>query len=349
MASTNDGRGEFFHIDRRIWEALCAHNDVRLAICYLVIAQGTLKGGRYSSWSARSIENFTGIHHKHAKARIEQLIALKFLALDCSEYSTKRKPRYIVQPYSELGKSKYPETHLIWLPNALVRGEKNKGNDEVSTSSPLALLRASGDIEVLRLLVLLYDGQDLSSDRGISRKIVYRKYEKKALSMRGVHAIWGFNGTLASAMPARGFTDHLWSKGNRVWDILGHLIQLGLIYEVPHLVESDAPDAEIIHAYGIDSNAEPMERELGDVAQEAAEHMLGEEWTHNHVNCGGWEHLAPVFKTIPRVELVGIYRLRYRPRTSLTSDWYRRVKSEHGEWIGVYQTACGLVEMRKSA
>jgi hypothetical protein len=55
-------RGNFFHIDRRTWAALCDIGDVKLAVSYLVIVQGTGRGGKLSKWSAKSIESHTGLH-----------------------------------------------------------------------------------------------------------------------------------------------------------------------------------------------------------------------------------------------------------------------------------------------
>ena len=96
------GSGEFFSTDQRTWTALCLLGNVRMAISYLVIAQGTLKGGRFSSWSAKSIEAFVGIHHERAKQYIRTLIDHGFLELDTSQHSTKRRPRYIVRSYAEV-------------------------------------------------------------------------------------------------------------------------------------------------------------------------------------------------------------------------------------------------------
>ncbi len=63
-------RGNFFHIDRRTWAALCDIGDVKLAVSYLVIVQGTGRGGKQSKWSAKSIESHTGLHSTRAKEKI---------------------------------------------------------------------------------------------------------------------------------------------------------------------------------------------------------------------------------------------------------------------------------------
>lgn len=402
------GRGEFFSVDRRTWALLCDFGDVKQAVTYLAIAQGTLKGGRLSNWSAKSIETHLGLHSTRAKKVIGEVIDLGFLKRDVTAHSTSRRPRYVVLPFHEVfeetlnkriakfsfnerwvmervieaGDSGWASTsrsrksedskaltrlrhagllrqehnqwhvakpnttpELIWLPNAIVQGT-DRGE-----ASPLRELRRENDIWALRLLIDLYQAQNLSADGGISRKVFRADFTAKILSPRGRHVIIGFSWGQGWATSVEGITDTHWCRPKNqegqeeeespIWQSMNILREKGLVVVVPHLVENADPECEIIHAYGINDDAELMERELGEAAQEAAEYLLGEEWTYNHTSRGSAEHLAPTYATNKNMQMVGIYRLRYRPRTSLTADWYRRLKQDHAEWCATYARICG--------
>jgi hypothetical protein len=46
---------------------------------------------------------------------------------------------------------------------------------------------------------------------------------------------------------------------------------------------------------------------------------------------------AQLPKGLPDVQLVGVFRLRYRPQTSLTADWYRRQTENAAEYLKIYR------------
>jgi hypothetical protein len=68
--------------------------------------------------------------------------------------------------------------------------------------------------------------------------------------------------------------------------------------------------------------------------------MLGEELASVHSD----KYIVPVFDSYPNAQLVGVYRMRYRPRTYLTAEWLRRLESSHREWIPVYLRLAGKIE-----
>ena len=328
-------KGNFFHIDRRTWAALCDTDDVKLAVAYLAIAQGTWKGGRLSAWSAKSVETHTGMHSTRAKAKIETLIKKGFLRL--TPESTRRSPRYEVLPFHEIRKCKDTAAELIWLPNSIVQGTS------AGEPAPLRLLRGRNEIWVLRLFIDLYDDQNLSAEGGISRFSFKQKYERQRLGQRGRHLIWGFtpestwvrNTGAAKVHYSRSTSTK--EAARYFFESLEVLTSLGLVYPVAHLVENDDDTCEIIHPFGIDDQAETMEREIADAAQSAGAYMLGEELANIHTD----KYLVPVFDSYPNTQLVGVYRLRYRPKTSLTADWMRRLKSAHREWTPLYLKLAG--------
>jgi hypothetical protein len=106
-------------------------------------------------------------------------------------------------------------------------------------------------------------------------------------------------------------------------------VTLTLVQLVGHLIEADNESANILHPYAI-LNGEKAERRVGVAAHPAGMAMLTEgqrewvtrEWAEKET------HLAPVHAHITEVQMVGIARLRYRPRTSATAIWLART----AEW-----------------
>ena len=54
------GSAGFFAIDRRAWHAAC-RLGMNPAVCYLILARGTQRDNRTSTWSIHAIEKYTRI------------------------------------------------------------------------------------------------------------------------------------------------------------------------------------------------------------------------------------------------------------------------------------------------
>lgn len=233
-----------------------------------------------------------------------------------------------------------PAPELIWLPNTLVIGTIE------GEKSPLRRLRSSGDLSALRLLVDLYYAQNLSADGGVSRRVMHQNYERKRLGERGRHVIWGFQPERCTVNP-QPETQSFWdvasksgdyvSQDNHVWEAVETLLRMGLIHCVPHLVENEDPDCEIIHGCAWDQSGEAVEVELADLAEAAGKFMLDEEMYRVATEVEGWNVVLPMWDTQTKVQMVGIYRLKYRPQTSLTSDWMSRMHESAEEWRKMYE------------
>lgn len=231
-----------------------------------------------------------------------------------------------------------PEPELIYLPNQLVTGTE-RGED-----SPVKRLRAGGDPWSLRLLVDLYDVHNLRDDGGISPKILFQAFDRKVAGTKGVYNIWGFREKHLSLrwmgpLDAQHRRLQEPNTGHPVWESIGILKRQGLLSFVPHLWDSDPTetDAEIIHAYGIPGAGEPVEIELGEAAHAAAVEMVPEH-QFTRMRLEGFDLFAPVVKSIPNVALVGVARLRYRPKTKRTGDWFKELNDTAGQWTSRYQT-----------
>jgi hypothetical protein len=46
----DDGRGNFFAVQRETWMALCRMSTINEAVAYLVLARGSNYGARTSAW-----------------------------------------------------------------------------------------------------------------------------------------------------------------------------------------------------------------------------------------------------------------------------------------------------------
>ena len=115
----------------------------------------------------------------------------------------------------------------------------------------------------LRLFIDLYHAQNLRDDGGISREITGQRYERVKVGQQGPYVVWGFRSTSTYVSwdgPAvchrrERLSDEEAKAGKNAgvdfFRRMDQLTELGLIEWIPHLVEGDEPEAEIIHAIGI--------------------------------------------------------------------------------------------------
>lgn len=231
------------------------------------------------------------------------------------------------------------EPEWVWLPNALVLGAANE-------PSPVERVRQTTDAMCLRLLVDLYSEQNLRDDGGVSRKVTYQKHERTKVGERGEYIVWGFKKS-----------NQQWvSWGSRVTDPhhrepsaaekqanpnanpggdffkrLTNLERLGLIEWTHYLCESEDAGAEIIHPLRWPVSGTPRsQRELRDLeawitvaACDAGLRLLGRP---DGESVEGY--LVPVLRHAERVAVMGIARLRYRPRTRNTSEWFAALNKQ---------------------
>lgn len=161
----------FFAIGRQTFAKACSL-DIYAATAFLVLARGTGPDNVTTSWSANAIADRMGTRWSRAKQAITLLGQQTLL--------TRKKKSPL--PSYKLAKA----GELIWLPNALVDGV----GDAVS---PLGRIRQTHDVMTLRLLVELYAEQNLREDGGISRDVVYARYDRVRMSDRAQYVIWGFD------------------------------------------------------------------------------------------------------------------------------------------------------------
>jgi hypothetical protein len=174
--------------------------------------------------------------------------------------------------------------------------------------------------------------------------VLYQAYERKIVGEQGRYNVWAFK---------RGddfFTSALCSHFSRpesdgrhpTWNGIRFLEESGLLYRVPHLwTDKYNNEGEVIHAYGLSGCPEAIENEIATAAYDAALSMGHPDRIAEAVS-DGFRLFVPVPKHTPNVQMIGVYRLRYRPRTTRTREWFGTLHKTAAQWIGQY------AELRRS-
>jgi hypothetical protein len=124
--------------------------------------------------------------------------------------------------------------------------------------------------------------------------------------------------------------------GQPVLGSMGELKYMGLIEMVPHLITADTAEASVIHPLAL-RDGEPIELELGAAAGDAAAAMLPSGMPTEMRNDKQVAALAPVPLEFEKVELVGLYRLRYRTRNARTGAWWARLQNDCPKHVARYR------------
>ena len=233
------------------------------------------------------------------------------------------------------------EPRSVWLPNAIVDGAADE-------RPPLALLRQMQDIRRLKLFIALYDVNNLPNDGGVSRALLYEEHSLRKISERGPLTIWGFNrpgkryATCSSPLPNIFLTGRKNDEGvdpgwADFWSALNGLDSCGLMNFIPHVFESNKPEAELMHPYATERDVgETWEHGVADAAHAAAWACLEfeyQEWATREDF-----FLLPVPSHISNVAVIGIGRLKYRPRTRMTAAWFAMSKGRSEAWQTTYES-----------
>jgi hypothetical protein len=193
-------------VDRLTWAMLCDLENINEAAAYLVLAQGTGRDNRSTSWSAKSLRKYAGISWRRGADVIQGLIGKGFIKH--AQGSLTVKPRYELLTQPQVAEARLTEYERILLTRirqgtktrasrsdskilshleglGLIRRELD-GNytvdngpsnliwlpntlvtgTEKGEDSPVCRLRRAGDIWTLRLLIDLYHVHNLRDDGG---------------------------------------------------------------------------------------------------------------------------------------------------------------------------------------
>jgi hypothetical protein len=323
LKSTQAGAGDFFAVDRWAWAHVCGLG-LNAAVSYLVLASGTGGDNRTTAWSVNAIEKYTSIGRWRARAALKDLEQAG--CIRTAKAGT--RPRYEIVAAADIRscKNAQPDPEWIWLPNAIVTGAADE-------TPPVELIRQSQNVGALRLFVDLYISQSLAADGGVDWRQLKREHGRIKVGEYGPYVIFGFEGASDTACVWRQapfLEPHLTGKSRGTgfqvfWNALEVLTSTGLIEIVQHLVESDKPEAEIIHPYATMASGLPQERELARSAHRAGLSIM-RSYSREPSNPSLW--LVPVLAHLAGVQLVGVFRMLYRPRTRATTAWFMK----HAEW-----------------
>lgn len=383
VSSREGVRSGFFAIDQRTFAKVCELGR-NAATAYLVQACGTGRDHRTSAWSVNAVETYTGISRGRAQDAITKLVEKRYVLKSGPRTRPRYDlvpfqdlPQNKLQPLSrreqevynlvrageslpsKLRQSAYAaerkgwlkrddagqfelvaddsSKHLVWLPNALVTG----AGDE---TPPLERVRQTGDVMILSLLVDLYHSQNLREDGGISRFVIFQKWERFEAAQYGEFMVWGFTQggatTACSSDVVKAHWDNDANTNKKIyapfWPRLSSLEDCGLIEWVPYLFESDDADAEIIHPVVYDGSNSPEDR-LGQAAHQAGLSMLTGNQYYRAVDKRAALWVFPIKRHIANVQLISVARLRYRPHTKLTAAWWAETNTVCEAHIAEYE------------
>jgi len=279
------------------------------AVSYLLLARGTGRDHSTTAWGINSIEQRTGIGRRRAKIAVGAL---------CSQdlARPKRVGRYpgYALTLGETGA-------LACLPNTIVDG----ASDEIP---PVERLRRIGSVEALRMLVRAYGHHDLADNGGLDWRLVRTTFQMTEVTTRGRYRILGFSSGEKTGKwedPLRAPFAQTPEGNSKYWEAHTVLIEEGLLEEVPHLVEGDTDESEIIMPLPLAGSRVGTEVERGIAAaiDEALEVLFSDDAARGfYFELQNFEHVAIVPDSFPQAALVGVFRLRYRPHNRVTAQWF---------------------------
>jgi hypothetical protein len=183
------------------------------------------------------------------------------------------------------------------------------------------------------MFIELYHAHSIADDGGMHWRQIRQSYERKKIAERGRWTIWGFTRGTDLTWAGKPFAAAFWTDekdadgrdtgATDFWAAWEAFKRRGLVEEVPHLVEDDTDQAGIIHPCPSDTGAD-VEQALGAAARRAAIEIL-DKYPFSVSSLGGCRYLLPVPDDYPKAELMGIYRLRYRPKTAMTAAWFSKM------------------------
>lgn len=224
-----------------------------------------------------------------------------------------------------------PETKpkMVWLPNELVTSAANE-------PSPVERIRKTSDPLALRLLVELYSEQSLTDDGGIDRRTIWHPFSSELLGTVSPYNVWAFSKDEKKYCRKTLSAPYATSDPRRnAWDGIDLLEAVGLIQWRLQLF--DALDGALMYPLGTmnpnelinPSEAVWIENEIGQAATRAGKalaDLLGKQPPKEAI-------VVAVGREILKPAMIGIARLRYRPKITDTAKWYGQLVANRSKWV----------------
>lgn len=352
--------GKFFAVEAQAWARVCALG-LTPAVAYLVLAQGSQKDNRSTSWSVNAIETHTNISRRNAKAALDLLESSGLITM------TRPKPR----PWYDLLPG-YPDTRNLsgaqrTFLQALAAGRPAptpkaddldeltaRGLIQVSESgsvtvaqnavpdwiwlpntlvvaaadetAPVERLRQSRNVEALRLLVELYSIHNLAEHGGLPPSLLCGVYKRDEVGTQGECVVWGFSREGVS-LGTHPFIDQKLASAtaSREEAYASLQQQFNLLYSLGLIERTpvlfESLDADAEPLHPLDPRAD--DTVLREVATTAETAAMAMLTEPQQARALMNEMtVVPVERHISEVQLLDICRLRYRPHTGLTAAWW---------------------------
>lgn len=309
-------RGKFFAVGADEFVAAC-ELGINPAVTFLILARGSGRDNTTTAWSALSVFKYSGMARRRAKDAIDALVNAELV----EALQTGKNPRYKLQKPED-------DESLLWLPNELIDG----AGGEIP---PITKLREAGNLELLEKFILLYGLQDLDNDGGLPRDIAWTSFDRKNICPIGHFVLYGFARKETKAKSSGLFEEYLErtdDKGNQgAWMVLKPLLRFGLLEQVYYMAESGDHDAELI--YPINDDVERAHQGLTVWLEDRdGKGFAMEAQSSDHIGIAG-EH-------IENATMVGLLRLRYRPKTGKTARWWALERAKTEEVVGIINSIC---------
>lgn len=336
----------FFRLDGSQLPRVCKYNDMNMLIQYAVMVYGTGKDHRTSKYSARSGVNWGGISSwDKANAAIERLMKEGVVERFESGRDADDRPmyRYDLKPSEE------PD--FIWLPDSIVQGVIVRGRKIIP---PLQQLKSTNNVLALRLLFHLYQKHELVACGGTSA--LWVPYHGETIQCEvGAYSVWKFTEQYGETLRDKLIVDPRFLATysdceDDFWKALELLFDYHLVEIVPHLFLGDTLSHPLRATGRGDDELHEKEKEVTEAAHDAAwamKDVVAARATRAQgirVKPGGNSHPAilegsyyvPVRKHISP-EVRGVLRLKHRPQTLQTKQWYSRYHNEIPGYISAYR------------
>jgi hypothetical protein len=263
-------------------------------------------------------------------------------ALERKGYVRQREPQcFEVVPE---GSTMSNDPDWIWLPNSLMDGV-------AAEVPPIERIRQTHNLVALRVFVDLYHVHNLADDGGVNWRPPngFRKpFERIRLGESHEYTIWGFRAKNDSTWTSNPVFAPHYDKaddGKRFWEAWTLLRKIGLVDTVAHLVDADSADGEPIHPIA-NGNGEEGERAVLKGAMAAATALMMAEQVQS-AERQAIDIMIPVLNHLANVHVVGIVRLKHRPRTRATAAWYAKA-STWADFARRYEALATAAEARRS-
>jgi hypothetical protein len=186
---------------------------------------------------------------------------------------------------------------------------------------PIEKLRRQQSPELIELFLNLYRAQNLPDAGGIHWSSISMTYRRQWIWDSADVKVFGFNlddlHLTADDFVVR-YANRTGGDRNAFLGAWSVLQRLGLIETATHLVEGKSEDAVIIAS---------LEDRSNNVWYDLADAILS--GTDAAGAKARYECVLAVPNWFPKVELVEVFRLRYRPHTSMTAAWIAKSKEHH--------------------